>query len=139
MSAPPSPPFSGLTESEGMIKYETTITWVGEMVSDFAREGVLIFFGEEAPEELHDFSVLTNVSELVAPVTVGDTLEVDEAAFRVTAVGEVANQNIGALGHLVVKLNGLDTPELPGDVSVVAGDIPELAVGTRIRISSQED
>lgn len=135
----PSPRLLGRLESEGMIKYETTVISVGEMVSDFAREGVLVFFGEKAPEELHDFSVLTNESELVAPVTVGDTLEVGEVAFRVTAVGEVANENIGALGHLVVKFNGLDTPELPGDVSVVAGDVPEPAVGIRVRISSQED
>jgi len=40
------------------IVYSTTVTAVGELVSDFADQGVLVFFGEDAPIELHEFSII---------------------------------------------------------------------------------
>jgi PTS system glucitol/sorbitol-specific IIA component len=121
-----------------MIKYETTVSSVGEMVAEFVQEGVLVFFGDQAPEELHDIAALTTEAELVAPVAPGDVLELNGASFQVTAVGDVANENIGQLGHLVVKFNGLDEPEMPGDVSVTPGEVPDIQPGTRVRITSQE-
>lgn len=121
-----------------MTKYEITVTAVGEMVAEFAADGVLIFFGSTAPEELHDFSVLTTDGSLHEKVERGDVLEIDGTGFPVTAVGEVANQNIAQLGHLVVKFNGLAEAELPGDVSVAPGETPALKVGTSVRIRSEE-
>lgn len=119
-----------------MIKYETTVTAVGEMAAEFAAEGVLIFFGADAPEELHDFAVLTETAALHGDVQPGDRLKIDGSTYAVTAVGAVANQNLARLGHLVVKFNELTTAEMPGDVSVTAGPIPELRAGMTVRITS---
>ena len=37
-----------------MVVYSTTVTAVGELVSDFRDQGIIVFFGEEAPVELHE-------------------------------------------------------------------------------------
>ena len=58
--------------------------------------------------------------------------------YTVLAVGDVANTNLANLGHLVLKANGLDTPELPGDVCVEAKPFPVVAVGDTFSIASPE-
>lgn len=118
-------------------KYHTTVTSVGEMAVEFAAEGILVFFGPDAPEELHEFAILTTESELSAPVEPGDTVHIDDAAFPVLCVGLVANDNLAGLGHLVVKFNGLTEPELPGDVSLPAVPAPTVAAGTEIIITAR--
>lgn len=115
-------------------KYHTTVTSVGEMAAEFAAEGILVFFGPDAPEELHEFAIITTAAELTAPVEVGDTVHVGDAGFPVLSVGPVANENLAGLGHLVVKFNGLTEPELPGDVSLPAVGAPEITAGTEILI-----
>ena len=120
-------------------KYETTVLAVGEMAAEFAAEGILVFFGQDAPEELHEFAIIHEHKELLAPVAAGDIIEIGGERFTVTAVGDVANDNIANLGHLVLKLNGLEQTELPGEVSVVAGPAPEVGPGTVIRILGGQD
>lgn len=119
------------------IKYQTTVTAVGELASDFAAEGILVFFGENAPEELHDFAILVDHEPPVAPVEAGDEVELAGERFPVLCVGPVANENLANLGHLVVKFNGLTEPELPGDVSLPAVEAPELRPGDVVRIHSK--
>ncbi|TMD81649.1 MAG: PTS sorbitol transporter subunit IIA, partial [Chloroflexi bacterium] len=87
-----------------------------------------------APEELASFSVLHQPEITSGTVEVGDTLVLRSESYRVRAVGSVANENLQALGHLVVKCNDLDEPELPGDVCVDAKPLVMLAVGDEIRI-----
>jgi len=115
-------------------KYATEVTSVGEMAKDFAAEGMLVFFGPQAPDELHDIAIITGPSPLVGVVAPGDILNVDGARFRISGVGDRANANIAELGHLVVKLNGLAETELPGDVSVEPGELPVLEPGIVIQI-----
>lgn len=116
------------------IKYEVTVLSVGDIAGAFADEGILVFFGEDAPEELHDFAILVDHKELLAPVEPGDILEIAGSQMPVISVGEVANDNLANLGHLVVKFNGLEEPELPGDVSVAVQPVPSVQAGTIIRI-----
>lgn len=121
------------------LKYQTTVTSIGEMASEFSAEGILVFFGPDAPEELHEFAIITGSAELHAPVETGDTVEIDAERFPVLCVGPVANENLGNLGHLVVRFNGLTEPELPGDVSLPAVEAPKLVVGSIITIFSGGD
>jgi PTS system glucitol/sorbitol-specific IIA component len=121
------------------VKYETTVIAVGEMAAEFAAEGILVFFGKDAPEELHEFAIIHDHKELRAPVVPGDVIEIGGSPFPVTAVGDVANDNIANLGHLVLKLNGLEQTELPGEVSVAEGQAPEVGPGTVIRIIGGQD
>lgn len=119
-------------------KYQATVASVGQMAAEFAAEGILIFFGPSAPEELHDFAIITDQADLAAPVEAGDVVHIGDESFPILSIGPVANENIGNLGHLVAKFNGLTEPELPGDVSLPAVDAPTPEPGTVIRISTEE-
>jgi PTS system glucitol/sorbitol-specific IIA component len=54
----------------------------------------------------------------------------------VLAVGAVANQNLAALGHFIIKFNGATEPEMPGDICAEARSLPVLAVGMRFQFSA---
>jgi PTS system glucitol/sorbitol-specific IIA component len=120
-----------------MIKFRATVTELGPLSKEFIENDVIVFFEEGAPEELREFSILHAGGELVSSVTAGDTLHLGDHPFRVTAVGEVANENLASLGHLVVKFNGRKDPEMPGDVCVEEKTIPSIAPGTEIRIEGE--
>jgi PTS system glucitol/sorbitol-specific IIA component len=114
------------------VRYSTVVTRVGPLVKDFVTEGRLVLFAEGAPEELHDFSVLHAPDEGFEEVRVGDSLIIGAATFRVTALGEVANKNLEAIGHAVFKANGNVEPDMPGDICVEARALPLPRPGQKI-------
>lgn len=118
------------------VRYRTVVTRVGPLVPDFVAQGVLVLFAEGAPEELHDFSVLHRPQGDFRRVAPGDVVVFGSDRRAVTAVGEVANDNLEKLGHAVFKCNGRGDPELPGDICLEAGALPEVAVGDEIRIEA---
>lgn len=118
----------------GEIKLRSTVVGIGNSVEEFRAARVLVFFNAGAPEELAEFSVLHEATVNLANVASGDSLRLGVETFDVLAVGEVANQNLANLGHLVVKADGLTEPEMLGDVCVEARDLPRLAVGDEIEI-----
>jgi PTS system glucitol/sorbitol-specific IIA component len=121
-----------------MVVYKTTVTAVGELVSDFRDQGILVFFGEGAPEELHEFSVLHKVELSQRAPEVGDLIRINSESFseefKVLAVGSVASDNLLNLGHLDLKANGLTEAELPGDVNVEARSLPMIKVGDTLEV-----
>lgn len=119
-----------------MVKYDAFVTEIGPLVTEFTEAGVLVFFGEDAPEELREFAIIHDGRHLEGQVDAGDLFCLDEECFRVLAVGEVANQNLGSLGHFIIKFNGQTVPEMPGDICAETGPLPKIEIGTRIRIKS---
>lgn len=121
-----------------MVVYSTTVTAVGELVSEFRDQGILVFFGEGAPVELHEFSVLHKVEVSQRAPLVGDVIRIQSAEsadeFNVLAVGSVASDNLLNLGHLDLKANGLAEAELPGDVNVEARPLPMIKVGDKLEV-----
>lgn len=121
-----------------MIVYQTTVTAVGELVSDFRDQGILVFFGEGAPAELHEFSILHKVEVSERAPEVGDLIRINSEdfseEFQVLAVGSVASDNLLNLGHLDLKANGLSEAELPGDVNVEARPLPMIKVGDKLEV-----
>ncbi len=119
------------------IVYSTTVTAVGELVPDFAEQGVLVFFGENAPAELHEFSIIHTPDVQSRAPQVGDTITLADATYTVLAVGSVASDNLLNLGHLDLKANGLTQAEMPGDVNVEATTLPVVKIGDRLVVISQ--
>ena len=120
----------------GVLKYEGTITEIGPLVEEFTAAGILVLFGEDAPEELREFSIIHDGKQLHADLVPGDDFRLEGESYRILAVGEVANTNFGNLGHLILKFNGMEEPELPGDVCVEAKPLPEIREGMHFSIVS---
>ena len=119
-----------------MIKYEAAVTNIGPMVTEFINAGILVFFGADAPPELVEFSIIHDGKDLKEDMVPGDVVMIDDESYKILAVGDVANSNFRNLGHLIMKFNGKDKVELPGDVCVESKPIPEVKVGTKLQVVS---
>lgn len=117
------------------IVYDTVVDAIGELVPAFREQGMLVFFGANAPEELHDFCILHTVTTQGENLLAGDVVHIGEDEFTILAVGDVASANLMNLGHLNLKANGQTTPEMPGDVNIAEQELPEVTIGTRIVIT----
>ncbi len=115
--------------------YETQVHKIGELVPAFREQGMLVFFGANAPEELHDFCILHTVEHQEDSLKAGDIVSIGDESFEVLAVGHVASENLMNLGHLNLKANGLTAAELPGDVNIAVTELPDVQIGTRIVIT----
>jgi len=120
-------------------RYATTVTAVGDEVAEFVTHGLLIWFAEGAPEELHFFSVLHRPTVTTGGVRPGDTVRIDDQEFRVTAVGAVANDNMVNLGHMDLKANGDTEAPLPGDICLEQLPLREPRPGTTLVIEGEAD
>ncbi len=118
------------------LKYKITVVSLGELAQEFIDSGILVFFGLDAPEELAEFSILHQHDKLYQEIVPGDIVKIDNETFKILAVGEVANQNIANLGHLILKFNGYTEAEMPGDVSVENVPVPVVKPGTVIEITA---
>jgi PTS system glucitol/sorbitol-specific IIA component len=118
-------------------RYATTVTAVGEQVPEFIEQGLLIWFAEGAPEELHFFTVLHRPTVTTGGVRPGDLVRIDDKEFQVTAVGEVANDNMVNLGHMDLKANGASEAPLPGDICLEELPLPEPRPGSTLVIEGE--
>jgi PTS system glucitol/sorbitol-specific IIA component len=117
------------------VLYKSTVTEIGELVPSFVAEGILVFFGESAPEELRTFCIIHKVEHQKGQVKEGDTVTIDGQGFEVLAVGSVANDNLYNLGHLNLKANGNTVADLPGDVCIAQVELPEIKIGSQLEIT----
>ena len=118
-------------------RYATTVTAVGEQVAEFVGQGILIWFAEGAPEELHFFTVLHRPTVTTGGLRPGDLVHIDDKAFRTTAVGDGATANMVTLGHMDLKANGADEAPLPGDICLEELPLPEPRPGTTLVIDGE--
>jgi PTS system glucitol/sorbitol-specific IIA component len=116
------------------VRYATEVLAVGAMIPEFRAQGLLVFFGEMAPAELHDFSVLHRPSVVHSIPDPGDVIELDGDVFTVTSVGHVVQENLLRLGHMILKADGATVPTMPGDICVEVGELPELGPSSIVRI-----
>lgn len=124
-----------MTGPTAVTVYESTVTAVGELMPTMVAEGVIILFGTNAPDELHDFSVLHEPTTIEDSPVPGDTITIGAQTWTVLAVGAVVRDNLLNLGHLDLKASGETTAALPGDVCVAAGPVLLPEVGDRILIT----
>jgi PTS system glucitol/sorbitol-specific IIA component len=118
-------------------RYVTEITAVGPLFPEFREHGLVILFGETAPEELREFVVQHRPVVADSAPQPGDVLELAGEQFAVTAVGDAVHENLLRLGHVSVKADANTCPPLPGDVCVEAKPLPDLEPGSIVRILSR--
>ncbi len=123
-----------MTAAEPITIYESVVTQVGPQVPAFIDHGILIFFADHAPAELHDIAVLHKVKIAADGPQPGDWIEFGGGPIEILAVGHVVRDNLLNLGHLDLKADGRTEPELPGDVCVEKRTVPLPGVGDIFRI-----
>lgn len=119
-------------------KYVSVVVSVGELASEFFDAGIVVLFGEDAPEELAEFAVIHRPTTTDGGLAAGDRIHLGDEVITVLAVGGVADENLINLGHLSLKRNGAHEAALPGDVCCDEGPIPSLQPGDAIRIVAEE-
>lgn len=122
------------TTAPAQVVYQSTVTAVGSQVEPFLSHGLVIFFGEDSPKELHDMSVRHRPTVADQGPLPGDTMWLGEQALEILAVGDVVGDNLLKLGHLDLKADGRTVAKLPGDVCVAEQPLPLLKPGDAFRI-----
>ena len=104
--------------------YQTTITHIGASAAMALDEQMLITFREGAPADIEEYCFIHNHGELSGALLPGAELQLGELRYPVTAVGDVAEQNLRELGHITLRFDGQPQAEYPGTVHVV-GPVPQ--------------
>jgi glucitol/sorbitol PTS system EIIA component len=101
-----------------MTYYESTVLRAGGEAADMVGGGVLILFADPIPDALEDVSVVhAPAGPPTARMEPGHVLSLGGQRVRLSKVGELADENLRTLGHVVVYVEpGDDTPLLPGAV-----------------------
>ena len=61
-----------------MVKYETIVKKVGEMVGEGMEENLIILFNDNAPEMYHEYCLLHTITELKQGIEAGDIVCIDK-------------------------------------------------------------
>ena len=77
--------------------YQTTITRIGQSAAEALSDQMLITFREGAPADIEEFCFIHCHGVLNGELKPGSQLELGETRYAVTAVGEVAEQNLREL------------------------------------------
>lgn len=117
-----------------LTKYQTKVNKIGPSVVDFIGEKMLILFGENAPAELAEFCLLIDVNDIKGDIQAGDLLQIGEKEYSITAVGDAVKKNLSSLGHITLKFDGSEKPELPGTLYLEDSEITSLQSGDYIKI-----
>ncbi|MBF0787437.1 MULTISPECIES: PTS glucitol/sorbitol transporter subunit IIA [unclassified Streptococcus] len=113
--------------------FETEIVSIGEQAPNMIEEAnMLILFGMEAPADLADYCYKISNKDLSGSIAPGTRLVIDGVEYSVTAVGNIVEQNLSALGHITIAFDGSHKESLPGTLHVEAGQVPPLQEGSVI-------
>lgn len=114
--------------------YSSEIVKIGEQANLFLDEGIVVFFGDNAPVELQDFAVIHKLEQITGEIVVGTKINLSDSNMEVVSIGPVANENFKNLGHLVLKLDSSTDEAQLGDVRCVFDKKPDIKIGDTLRI-----
>lgn len=99
--------------------WTATISHIGSDSAMMIEEGVVILFGEPVPPALADVALVhTNSEKAVREIAPGDVITIGDATYTIDDLGELANNNLNELGHIVLYVKKTDQTVLPGAVIV---------------------
>lgn len=115
--------------------YQTTIIEVGDSANDALLDDMMITFKQGAPADIVEFCFIHTHGESCGELAAGNQLHLNDISYPVTAVGEVATQNLRELGHITIRFDGATSAEFPGTVHVNGAVPAKIAVGTVLKIT----
>lgn len=119
--------------------FTSEIISTGADADEMFDAGIAIFFGDPCPDALAEVSVVHRGS--VGPQRdprVGDVLRVGDAEVTVTAVGDLAGENLRSLGHFVLYMDPPEDQRLLPGAMISAGRLPRPASGDRIEFTGED-
>ena len=114
--------------------YENQVKAAGECVEEFKDAGMFIIFGENAPDEIKDYCYSVSVNPINGDIAPGQYVVIDGQEFKITCVGYEAPITLKGLGHYTFNFSGATEAELPGTIYVEAKPMPEVKIGTTLKI-----
>ncbi|WP_321388310.1 PTS glucitol/sorbitol transporter subunit IIA [uncultured Enterococcus sp.] len=117
--------------------YKSTVIEIGELVSSFAEEHLVILFGPEATSELRAISVIHQADKPDENVwMVGGKLRFGTQEYEIIKIGETANKNFDEQGHVSIYFEDEEKDVLPGAIIVQPKIFPSIAIGDKIEVTS---
>lgn len=113
------------------MKFKTKVIDVGKYVKDLYKEDIIILFGETAPYDLKDYSVIIEKPKKPTNIEVGDKLCLSSQEYLITAVGKTVNESLFNLGHCTLRFDGAIHASLPGSLHL-RGSITDIGVDDKI-------
>lgn len=95
---------------------------------------MLIFPDSSEVLEIKEYSFLVNSETLPEEILPGYFLTLNDEAFYISHVGEIALKNLIELGHITIKFGKPATSVMPGSIYLESDQIPEVRTGTLLRI-----
>lgn len=113
--------------------FQTTITQIGDSARDALLDDMLITFREGAPADIEEFCFIHRHGNTLGELQTGGWMELAEQRYPITAVGEVASQNLRELGHLTVRFDGENQAEFPGSIHVAGTTPVDIPLGSTLK------
>ncbi|AGH38053.1 PTS system glucitol/sorbitol-specific IIA component [Bibersteinia trehalosi USDA-ARS-USMARC-188] len=110
--------------------YQVVVEQIGDFAQDALQDNMLIMFKSGAPADVVDYCFVHSHDDLKQPLAVGGELQINAKRYPITAVGEVASENLAQLGHITLFFDGASEAQFPGSIHL-QGDVPnEISVGS---------
>ncbi|NDL61868.1 PTS glucitol/sorbitol transporter subunit IIA [Acerihabitans arboris] len=116
--------------------YQTTFTRVGDYARESLADNMLITFREGAPEDIEAYCFIHRPGDMQGELEAGATLTLANEVFPITAVGEVADNNLRELGHITIRFDGAAQAEYPGTIHVAGATPVDVPVGSALTIQA---
>ena len=102
-------------------------------VGAFDKKNFLITFGHKTLVTLKDFCYFIDVTPLKKKIWAGDILKIDDQEYEILRIGEIASDNLAALGHITIFFTE-EGECLPGSIRVKGKEFPKIEKESKIEI-----
>ena len=117
--------------------YKTTVVEIGELVSDFEEDQLVVLFGPQATPELRSICVIHEGEEVAKDVLEsGKKILFGTQEYTIREVGSAANETFNELGHVSIYFKDDAEELLPGAVMVTPSQFPLIQLGDTIKITA---
>ena len=111
--------------------YQTIVKDCGCDVGAFDKKNFLITFGHKTLVTLKDFCYFIDVTPLKKKIWAGDILKIDDQEYEILRIGEIASDNLAALGHITIFFTE-EGECLPGSIRVKGKEFPKIEKESKI-------
>lgn len=97
--------------------YKSKVVDLGKEVESFRNANMIVLFNKNVPSELKNYCVI-HENEIMIEEDVKENYKffINETEYKITAVGNMANENFMNLGHVTLVFDGKNEAKMPGNI-----------------------